>query len=172
MALQDAVFGSCVITPLCRAFLNTREHYRLKHVAMNHADILYAGVLYSRREHCIAVMELARRWARKLTQDERLIDLIALTGLYHDVGHVALSHAMDNFLVQVGLHDHETRSTHVVHRVNERLGSILSTEEEDFVCDAIAGRVRQTGLGIPHCPSTRSLFTGRGPHRVLVSRLV
>ena len=142
MGIHDAVFGSCVLTPLCKAFLNTPEHYRLKHVAMNNADILYPGVLYSRREHCIAVMELARRWAQKLTQDERLIDLIALTGLYHDVGHVALSHTMDHFLVQTGLPDHETRSTHVVHRVNKRLGGKLSTTEEEFVCDAIAGRTR------------------------------
>ena len=140
MTLHDSVFGACILTPLCTAFLNTREHYRLKHVSMNHADILYPSVCYSRREHCIAVMELARRWAQKLTQDDRLIDLIALAGSYHDVGHVSLSHTMDQFLVNAGLPDHEERSTHIVRRVNKRLRGMLSTAEEDFVCNCISGK--------------------------------
>jgi HD superfamily phosphohydrolase len=141
--LWDSVFGSCLLTPLCAAFLHTPEHERLKHVAMNHADILYASVLYSRREHCIAVMALARRWSMKLTLNARLADLIALAGLYHDVGHVALSHTMDHFLqLHEGISDHEIRSTLVVRRVNKRLGGLLSKAEEDFVCDAISGCVR------------------------------
>jgi HD superfamily phosphohydrolase len=144
--LWDSVFGSCVLTPLCAAFLHTPEHRRLKHIAMNHADILYASVLYSRREHCIAVMALARRWSKKLTQDARLVDLIALEGLYHDVGHVALSHTMDHFLQTYEVPDHEVRSALVIRRVNQNLGSLLSRAEENFVCDAIAGFVREGSI--------------------------
>ena len=147
--LWDSVFGSCLLTPLCAAFLYTPEHQRLKHIAMNHADILYASVLYSRREHCIAVMALARRWAMQLTTNARLIDLIALAGLYHDIGHVALSHTMDHYIQLHGdIPDHEIRSSLVVRRVNTCLGGLLSTEEVDFVCDAIAGTIR-TGSVYP-----------------------
>jgi HD superfamily phosphohydrolase len=138
--LSDSVLGGCVLTPLCKAFLQTPEHYRLKFIAMSQADVLYPSVLYSRREHCIAVMELARRWAQKLTMDKRLIDLIALAGLYHDVGHVALSHTMDLFLQATsGLPDHEERSAKILGRVNARLGDLLSKREEEFVCRAIRG---------------------------------
>lgn len=111
---------------------------------MNNADVLYPSMRYSRREHCIAVMELARRWASRLTTDERLIDLIALVGLYHDVGHVALSHSIDQYLQQhADIPDHESRSAHTLLRVNTRLGNILSTWEARFVCDAITGRTRE-----------------------------
>jgi len=89
-------------------------------------------------------MELARRWASRLTADERLIDLVALVGLYHDVGHVALSHSMDHYLQQsVGIPDHETRSAHLLLRVNSRLGNRLSPPEARFVCDAITGSISE-----------------------------
>jgi HD superfamily phosphohydrolase len=86
-------------------------------------------------------MELARRWARQVCTDPHLIDLIALTGLYHDIGHVALSHTMDQKLVEMGLADHEVRSTNVLRRVNARIRALSSTDE-DFVCDAIRGFYR------------------------------
>ena len=142
--LWDSVYGGCLLSPLCAAFFQAPEHHRLKHIAMNHADVLYPSLLYSRREHCIAVMALARRWSTHLTTETRLIDLIALAGLYHDVGHVALSHTMDHYLQdQASLPDHEARSSQILRRVNARLGAgRLSAVEEQFVCDAIAGQAR------------------------------
>ena len=139
--VSDPVFGECVLTPLCRAFLHAPEHFRLSHIAMNHANVLFQGVHYSRREHCIAVMELARRWALVFSNDTRLVDLVALAGLYHDAGHVTLSHTMDDFVCSMGIPDHETRSLQVLKRVNRRL-LLLLDEEEQFVCDAISGTMR------------------------------
>ena len=141
--MHDPVFGTCRVTPLCRAFLYVPEHFRLQHIAMNHANIMQHGVHYSRREHCVAVMEMARRWAEEVSVNERLSDLIALAGLYHDVGHVALSHSMDDFVCSLGVPDHEQRSMKVLRHVNTRL-RFLSEEEEEFVCDAISGNLRRT----------------------------
>lgn len=139
--IRDSVFGICTLTPLCESFVNVVEHYRLKHVAMNHADVIYPGISYSRREHCFSVMNLARKWAERLTEDQRLIDLIALAGLYHDVGHVTLSHTLDDFLTsRLQIPDHEERSTIVLRHVNQRL-ELLKPVEEEFVCDCIRGTV-------------------------------
>ena len=148
----DPVFGKCHLSPLCLAFFRAPEHCRLAQIAMNHANIRFQGLHYSRREHCVAVMELARRWATVLVQTDatdepcaraRLVDLVALAGLYHDVGHVTLSHAMDHLVCALGVADHETRSLQVVRRVNRTLG-LLAPVEEQFVCDAIAGQVGAT----------------------------
>lgn len=125
---------------LCNVFAAQPEHVRLRHIAMSQADILYPNVMYTRREHCLSVMGLARRWAAKLTTDSRLVDLIALAGLYHDVGHVTTSHTLDDYLVAHGVADHEARSVHVLKTVNARL-VCLSDAEERFVCDAITGTV-------------------------------
>ena len=137
--MLDPVFGNCVFTTLCFAFFSAPECTRLAHIAMYHASVVYSGVQYSRLEHSVAVMELARRWARQVCTDSHLVDLIALAGLYHDIGHVALSHTMDQKLVEMGLEDHEVRSTNVLRRVNARICA-LSRLDEDFVCDAIRGR--------------------------------
>ena len=138
--IHDCILGTLRISPLCAQFVNTIEFYRLTHIYMNNADILYPGVRYSRREHCIAVMELSRRWASKLTTDARLIDLIALAGLYHDIGHVTLSHTMDSFLCNtLGLDDHETRAVRVLERVNINLHNPLTLDEVTFVGECITG---------------------------------
>jgi HD superfamily phosphohydrolase len=138
--LHDSILGHCVVTNLCAPFVEAAEHTRLKHIAMHHADVLYPSLVYSRREHCIAVMELARRWASKLSGDARLVDLVALVGLYHDIGHVTLCHTMDDHLHSTtDVPTHETRSALVLQRVNRRLGRPLNPVEEQFVCDAIQG---------------------------------
>ena len=144
--IRDSMFGVCTLTPLCESFANVMEHYRLKHIAMNHADVIYPGISYSRREHCFSVMNLARRWAERLTKDPRLVDLIALAGLYHDVGHVTLSHTLDDFLTsKLEIPDHEVRSTMILRHVNHRL-QLLKPIEEEFVCDCIRGHVRQESM--------------------------
>lgn len=138
--IRDAVLGDCPLTPLCGLFAGQPEHVRLRHIVMSHADVMYPSVTYTRREHCLSVMHLARRWAMRLTTDSRLVDLIALAGLYHDVGHVTTSHALDDYLSSCGVVDHETRSVHTLKAVNARI-VCLSDVEERFVAHAITGTV-------------------------------
>jgi HD superfamily phosphohydrolase len=133
----DAVFGRIELTSLCTAFADTPEHHRLSHIAMNNAHVLYPSASYSRREHCFSTMALARRLSSRLTTDSRLVDLIALAGLYHDVGHLTLSHTLDVYLTDtLGLQDHEARSVAILYRVNKRL-KLLTPTELEFVCGAI-----------------------------------
>jgi len=156
--VHDATFGSYVISPLCQSFLDTPEHWRLKHIIMSHADIVFPSITYSRREHCLSVMHLAREWASRLTTDQRTIDLIALAGLYHDVGHITTSHALDDYMHTVhNVPDHEERSLRIVTSVNQRLG-LLTPSEERFVKNCI--------VGTPGSDGSFPLWTYRIVHNV------
>lgn len=144
--VQDSIWGTVRPGQLCSAFLTTPELFRLRFIAMGHADYLYPAMSYSRWEHSISVMHLAQTWARKLTSDARLIELVSLAGLCHDAGHVTLGHTLDEYLVRHRVAPaHEERSAQVVRQINRRL-ALLSSNEEDFVCAAILG---QTGTLYP-----------------------
>ena len=138
--IHDAVLGLRPLSPLCALFAAQPEHKRLRHIAMSQADVLYPSIMYTRREHCFSVMHLAREWGTRLSGDARLVDLVALAGLYHDVGHVTMSHTLDQYLcTEQCIGDHESRAAWVVRAVNQRLGGVLLPVEEKFVIDAITG---------------------------------
>jgi HD superfamily phosphohydrolase len=94
----------------------------------------------------ILTMALARRVAVQLGGDGRLADLVALAGLYHDIGHVSTCHLLDDMVVSMGsFPDHETRSSNTLKKVNDRV-RYLDTETCLDVMGMITGTVPEGTL--------------------------
>ena len=82
---------------------------------------VYENVIHSRFEHSIGVAYLCKLAISKLKKDndfisEKLVILVTLAGLLHDIGHGPSSHLFDNILekkiimMDEKMLDHENRS--------------------------------------------------------------
>jgi HD superfamily phosphohydrolase len=151
--IKDCIYGYIYVPSLCLSFIDTPEFQRLRRVRqLGMVHYTYPSASHTRFEHSLGVMHLAGIMVDQLRNyapiSDRTKDLIQLAGLYHDVGHFAYSHLFDIFLSQQSvdspgifkLHHHEDRSVFFLKQVNSRL-SLLSAEEETFVCDAILGNI-------------------------------
>lgn len=150
--IKDCIYGHILIPALCVSFMDVPEFQRLRRVRqLGMAHYAYPSAVHTRFEHCLGVMHLAGKMVDNLRRyvqiSDRTKELIQLAGMYHDIGHFAYSHLFDAFLSKINssagifkLHDHEDRSLFFLRQVNSQL-KLLTHEEEDFVANAIEGKV-------------------------------
>lgn len=153
--IKDCIYGHITIPPLCISFMDTPEFQRLRRIRqLGVAYYAYPSATHTRFEHSIGVMHLAGKMVQQLRNyifiSDRQKELIELAGMYHDIGHFSFSHLFDGFLVhqvhddtlpKIFLHHHhEDRSVYFLRKVNTRL-QLLSSADEQFVCDCITGYI-------------------------------
>lgn len=145
--IKDCIYGHIKMPSLCVAYMDRPEFQRLRRIKqLGNVSRVYPSATHTRFEHCIGVMYLARKMCRALgVTNQRLIHLIQLAGLYHDVGHLPYSHLFDEILEQnKGYHilypHHEIRSVVIFQRVSNELG-LLNNDEIRFVCACIQGDI-------------------------------
>jgi len=143
--IKDVIHRFAKVPTLCRAFMDTPEFNRLRRIKqLGLAHYVYPSATHTRFEHSIGVMCLAGKVADILgsTVAPREKELLQLSGLFHDAGHVAFSHLMDYILeeknIQAWYAHHENRSVFIVKKINSRLG-LLTEREENMVAKMILG---------------------------------
>jgi len=142
--IKDCIYGYITVPPLCGAFIDNPYFQRLRRVKqLGNASRVYPSATHTRFEHSIGVMHLAGVMCNQLKiSDERLINLIQLAALYHDIGHLPYSHLFDRILEELKQdtipHHHEERSVLTFLKVSKEL-KLLTKEEEQFVCACIKG---------------------------------
>lgn len=142
--IKDCIYRFIEVDPICQQFMDTPEFQRLRHIKqLGMVHYVYPSAVHTRFEHSLGVMHLAGRMIDSLKRNGYEItardkQLCQLTGLLHDIGHIAYSHLLDEFLKTSGKPGHEERSVSLLININNRL-KILSQEEEDMVCNMIRG---------------------------------
>ncbi len=134
----DSLYGTIALSTLCSKFANTPEFERLKKIQNTYSHPIFTSLHVTRYEHCIGTMYLAMKLGLKFNLNSRLLDLLSLAGLYHDIGHVATSHLLDDILIAKGLQNHEQRSVLILKRINDRL-NLLNPSEVEIVSNMILG---------------------------------
>eukprot|EP00741_Cyanophora_paradoxa_P011131 tig00020553_g10752.t1 len=139
--IADHVHGEIVLRGwLLKAFRH-RVVQRLVHLQqLGGACIINSNLIHTRLSHSVGVAHLARLWAEQLRRecpgefaearrrfrlrdDEQLVDVFALAGLLHDVGHAMFSHTFEIFAEMRGVEfDHELISVMLVQRVLTDIG--------------------------------------------------
>lgn len=143
MLIKDVIYRFVTVPSLCRAFMDTAEFNRLRNIKqLGLAHLVYPSATHSRFEHSIGVMHLAGKVADVLNISGREKDLLQLAAMFHDVGHVALSHLFDYILIEKkvapNLSHHEHRSIFILGQINQRL-KLLTAEEETIIAKMILG---------------------------------
>ena len=97
--LRDPVHGAIQIDELERHLILSRPVQRLKGIKqLGLVETVYPGASHSRFEHSLGTMYMAGRMAEHLGLSEEEVRKVRLAGLLHDLGHSALSHAVEGVL--------------------------------------------------------------------------
>ena len=136
------IHGLIEMSPLTVKILNTPEMQRLR-------DLKQLGAIYyvfpsgthSRLEHSIGVSHLAREMTKKLQREhpdmeisDRMVELIGIAGLVHDIGHGPFSHLYDHYVKDDDEPEHEERGLKMFRDICARESLGLSEEDVEDIC--------------------------------------
>ena len=151
---QDPIYGKIQLDELSDKFIKHPWFQRLKNIKqLGFSYKVFETLTHTRYEHSIGVAYLCKLAGIKLNLDERLIKLITVAGLMHDVGHGPQSHLFDSYLEKLFDSDideekkdylnHENRSVRIVKQIvyDRYLEIDLSEVDVKFVEDMILGNV-------------------------------
>jgi HD superfamily phosphohydrolase len=97
--IHDPIYGAVYVDELEWLLTQSRPLQRLKGIKqLGFVDTVYSGANHTRFEHSLGTMHMAGRIARQLDLRDEDARKVRLAGLLHDIGHSALSHAVEGVL--------------------------------------------------------------------------
>lgn len=140
--IYDPLHGYVHITPLMKAFIDTPEFQRLRDIKqLGVAHLVFPSATHTRFEHSIGVSHLGGLVISNLKQrqpelniTDRMIELVRIAALMHDIGHAPFSHVFDNEIVASIDPDYFKGDPH------------FAAEHEDRSCKIIAQMVKDYNL--------------------------
>ena len=144
--IKDNIYGFLEIKKSALKIIDTIEFQRLrfiKQLAFTH--YVFPSAQHTRFEHCIGVYHLISIFLDYLSRnykiDNRLKEIICISGLIHDLGHVAFSHMFDHYIIpkiKNGVH-HEYRSIQIFKKMNKKYNLGYTDEEITLIHHIIIG---------------------------------
>lgn len=143
--INDRIHGSIEISDLAQSIIDTPEFQRLRRICQSGVLLwIFPSSNHSRFEHSLGVYHLAKSFATNLSYNlkiknkNRLIEIIAIAGLVHDLGHLAFSHLFEAFLKGKGItFHHEELSQKLFRKVCKDYNINLSDSEIEMVINII-----------------------------------
>ena len=131
------IHGFINITPLMQQIIDTPEFKRLHNLRQaGVAYLVFPSANHTRFEHSIGVSHLAGKLITQLKTNQpelnisdRVIELVRVAGLIHDIGHGPFSHLYDTVMSKYKLPHHEERGIEIFKNIVEKYNISLSAEE-------------------------------------------
>ena len=147
--IHDPIYGCMCFSDLLVKAIDTPEMQRLRKIKqLGTCFYVYPSATHTRFEHSLGVAHLSRLMMEKLQKKqpelnitERMIELVELSGLFHDIGHGPFSHVFDNYVIPMlkdkweFKQEHEERSQELVKEIGKRID--LKDSEIETVCALI-----------------------------------
>ena len=135
--LYDPLYGLIEITPLMQQFIYTNEFQRLRYLKqLGATSYIFPSGTHTRFEHSIGVSHLAGEMMKhiQLNQPElsitnRMIEIVRIAGLLHDIGHGVFSHLYDDYIIDIGDKKHEERGKDIIQDMVEKYSIDITNEE-------------------------------------------
>lgn len=118
--IRDPVHGYISLNEMEYEIINTEAFQRLRHIRqLGLTELVYPGATHNRFCHSLGVMHLSEKVLRQIfskvylnysqSEKERMIKIMRLAGLLHDLGHPPFSHALENFFEDNLTHEEMTK---------------------------------------------------------------
>jgi len=143
--IYDPIHKFISITPLMTQIIDTYEFQRLRDLKQLGATyFVFPSASHNRFEHSIGVSHLAGIMMNELylKQPEleitdRLIELVRIAALVHDLGHGPFSHLYDHYVKNEDEYEHEYRGLDIFKKMVKKYNLDLSKDEITVICDII-----------------------------------
>ena len=143
--IYDPIHKFISITPLMTQIIDTYEFQRLRDLKQLGATyFVFPSASHNRFEHSIGVSHLAGIMMNELylKQPEleitdRLIELVRIAALVHDLGHGPFSHLYDHYVKNEDEYEHEYRGLDIFKKMVKKYNLDLSHDEITVICDII-----------------------------------
>jgi HD superfamily phosphohydrolase len=140
--IYDPIHGFISISFLAQQIIDTYEFQRMRDIKQLGATyFVFPSATHTRFEHSIGVYYLCdcilneiKKNQPTLKINKKLIELIKIAGLIHDIGQGPFSHLYDNYIVDT---KHEERSKTIFKKMVLKYKLQLSPDDVLFICDCI-----------------------------------
>lgn len=142
---NDSVHGHIYLPDYCFQWIDTEEFQRLRRIKqLGSVSYVFEGATHTRFGHSIGVAYLAHKMVSSIRQftevSDRLIELITISGLLHDIGHGPFSHLYEECMKEIGKeYHHEDMSCSLIENMVEKYSLNYSKKEIEFVHHVIRG---------------------------------
>ncbi len=155
LEISDNVHETIRLNGLAAKIINNVYFDRLSQISqVGFVSKVYPNATHTRKAHSMGVAHLAKKWIAHLKTSgiisERVEELIVTAALCHDLGHVALSHTIDDGLcpeifdndntLNPQLRTHEGRSIYLLKLINVDIKLGISEHEMNFIEACIMGK--------------------------------
>lgn len=143
--IYDPVHKFITLTPLMIEIIDTYEFQRLRDLKQLGATyFVFPSATHTRFEHSLGVSHLVDIILNELKKNqtelhitERLIELVKIGGLIHDLGHGPFSHLYDNYIRTNDEPEHEQRGITIFKNMVSKYKLNISDNELNFICNII-----------------------------------
>lgn len=142
--IYDPLHGYINLSPLAIKIINTPEFQRLREIKqLGTTYLVFPSATHTRFEHSLGVYHLCNEMLEKIKKKQpqlalskKLIELIKIAGLVHDLGHGPFSHLYDICSIN---EKHEERSKKIFKKIANTISYNLQLSKENinFICDCI-----------------------------------
>lgn len=146
--IKDILYGFIEVDELAQKIVDTFEFQRLRFIKqLGFTHFVFPNAQHTRFEHSIGVYHLINVFIDYLVKnnnikiDKRMRQILAISGLIHDIGHVSFSHMFDDYIIPLikdGVH-HEYRSIQLINKMNQKYNLGFSNEELKLISNIILG---------------------------------
>lgn len=147
--IKDVIYGYMRFYDSELSIIDTLEFQRLREIKqLSLVYLVYPNALHTRFEHSLGVAYLAEVMMKYLQDKQpelnitnRLVQLVKIAGLIHDIGHVAFSHLFDIITERLNLHidEHEVRGCNLFRHMVSKYNLDFTQEEVNFICQLVIG---------------------------------
>lgn len=156
--IQDPIYGAIQVDELELRLIRSWPVQRLKGIKqLGLVESVYPGANHTRFEHSLGTMHMAGLIATRLGLAEDDTRKVRLAGLLHDLGHSALSHAVEGVLgrnpeiqpevagKRIGRHEEFTRQIVAAHPFGDE--AVQAAEAAFGSADRLFGEIAQIASG-------------------------
>lgn len=143
--IYDPIHGFITLTPTMLSIVDTPLFQRLRDLKqLGAAYMVFPSATHTRFEHSIGVSYLAgkmmaalRHNQKELDITDRMVELVRIAALVHDLGHGPYSHLYDQYIRKDNEPEHEERGCTLFKKLVLKNSIDLATEEVDMILKMI-----------------------------------